>query len=81
MERPRSFQSVDKWVVAFVAREPDDYIFDTRRENGKIYLTIPLVYGYVLRETEEEITRRCGELFDHYVKILQSFGADKGPAL
>lgn len=80
MERPRSFQGVDKWVVAFVAREPNDYVFDTWRENGKIYLTIPLIYENVLKGTEEEITRRCGELFDHYVKILQSFGADEHPA-
>ena len=80
VERPRNFQGVEKWVVVFVAREPNDYVFDAWRENGKIYLTIPLVYEKVLTEMEEEITRRCGELFDHYIKLLQGFGADQNPA-
>lgn len=77
---PNSFQGVNKWAVTFVAREPNDYVFDTWREDGKIYLTIPLIYENVLKETEEEVTRRCGKLFDHYVKMLQGFGVDKGPA-
>ncbi|MCB0595969.1 MAG: hypothetical protein H6557_09850 [Lewinellaceae bacterium] len=34
-----------------------------------------------IKETEEEVTRKCGELFDHYIKILQGFGADKNPTL
>ena len=79
-ELPNSFRGVNKWAVTFVAREPNDYVFDAWRENGKIYLTIPLVYVKVLTEMEEEITRRCGELFDHYVKLLQGFGADQNPA-
>ena len=79
-ELPNSFLGVNILAVTFVAREPNDYVFDAWRENGKIYLTIPLVYEKVLTEMEEEITRRCGELFDHYVKLLQGFGADQNPA-
>lgn len=74
MERPGSFQDVEKWIVAFVAREPDDYVFETWRESGKVYLTIPLVYEEVLMKTEEEVTRLCGELFGHYLKELQEEG-------
>ncbi|MCB0585879.1 MAG: hypothetical protein KDD06_11215 [Phaeodactylibacter sp.] len=72
MERPRSFRDVSKWIVAIVAREPNDYEFESWRENGKIYLTIPLAYEEVLKETEEEITLQCGELFNRYVEQLQA---------
>ena len=68
----KRFQGIDKWNVTFVAREPNDYVFDTWRRNGEIYLTMPLVYEDVVREPEEEVTRLCGELFDHYVKELQA---------
>lgn len=74
MERPRSFRGVEKWVVAFVAREPDDYVFETWRTSGKVYLTIPLAYEEVLMKTEEEVTRLCGELFGRYLEELQEEG-------
>lgn len=69
-ELPESFNDFEKIIVTLVAREPNDFEFDAWRRNGKIYLTIPLVYEYVLQEKAEEITIKCVELFKNLIKDI-----------
>lgn len=70
-EFPESLSEIDKVVVTFVAREPNDFEFDAWSRNGKVYLTIPLVYEEVLEWKEEEITERCVSLFANYIDDLR----------
>jgi hypothetical protein len=68
---PERFAGAEKLIVTVVAREPDDFEFDAWRRNGKIFVTLPLVYEEVLRASAEEIIERCGQLFEAYLGGLE----------
>jgi hypothetical protein len=69
---PKRFAGAEKLIVTVVAREPDDFEFDAWRRNGKLFVTLPLVYKEVLRASEEEIVERCGQLFAAYMGELET---------
>ncbi|MCB9326394.1 MAG: hypothetical protein H6571_21835 [Lewinellaceae bacterium] len=70
LELPEILKKFEKIIVTFVAREPDDFEFDTWNRNGKIYLTIPLPYGEILNLETDKISEKCISLFKNHVKKL-----------
>lgn len=70
LELPEILKNFEKIIVTFVAREPDDFEFDTWNKNGKIYLTIPLPYEEILTLENEKVSDKCISLFKNHVKEL-----------
>lgn len=71
LELPESFSGVDKVTVGFVAREPNDFEFDTWQEDKERYFFIPLVYNEILNLEEEKVSLKCVDSFKEYIKKLQ----------
>ncbi len=69
---PKEYDQFKKVIVTLVAREPNDYEFESWVKDGKIYLTIPLVYDEVLKGSEEDVTQLCLQLFNEYKSRLHA---------